>query len=161
MPSLNTTEQPSPTESHFNSLEGGENESPEKFEDRTPEQQVAKRYRCEFCSKSFDGRRSFNAHTLIHTSDKPHQCKLCNKSFAERKRFNAHMSQHRRKERYQCKLCDDESFADKRKFRIHRLRHVFKKTYQCEKCEKILQCQESIGNAQEYGTSMQICTFII
>ena len=87
-----------------------------------------KRYSCDLCPKSFDGKRTLINHKLTHTKDrKRYPCDLCDKSFVHEWNVEQHRKTHfEEKKRYPCDICG-RSYTSKSNVRSHqRYKHKIK-----------------------------------
>ena len=53
-----------------------------------------KRFHCEVCSYSCDGRANMEKHKRVHTKEKPFKCPACSKCFSQKGNLKIHMLTH-------------------------------------------------------------------
>ena len=85
-----------------------------------------KRYSCDLCPKSFDGKRTLINHKLTHTKDrKRYPCDLCDKSFSLNEHLQTHRRRHTGEKPFSCEICQ-KSFTAYSTLYNHRKTHANK-----------------------------------
>ncbi|XP_047114679.1 zinc finger protein 33B-like isoform X1 [Schistocerca piceifrons] len=96
-------------------------------------------YMCEFCGKSFRGRKSLKEHHLAnHSEVKPFKCDQCDKNYGSLASLDIHKATHSTETPYLCDLCG-KSFKHINNLRSHKRCHMddsYKNRQLCTKCGK-------------------------
>lgn len=64
-----------------------------------------KLYKCEVCDKEVTTKMSLQAHTRIHTGEKPFPCSACDQKFKTRSHLITHSVVHTKEKPFPCKVC--------------------------------------------------------
>ncbi|GAB1601358.1 uncharacterized protein LOC115217058 [Argonauta hians] len=56
-----------------------------------------KRFKCDFCEKSFSSASNMREHHRTHTGERPYTCEICGKTFAQSSTHSKHVQIHRKK----------------------------------------------------------------
>ncbi|KAL3175265.1 hypothetical protein MRX96_010884 [Rhipicephalus microplus] len=113
--------------------------------------ETARKYRCLFCSKSFQTTFSVSRHMKnIHLFDHEHGCELCPHKFATVKEKADHMAKAhvvampKGKRVHKCTDCDFESESMGR-FERHRASHTGVYPYECTECPRRFAAKEELS----------------
>lgn len=93
------------------------------------------KYRCEECSKCFNGNYKLRRHMLSHSKVKPFQCEECQQRFSQRGHLKEHMRKHTGSRPFECTECGS-SFTRSGNLKTHMRIHTGEKVYNCEYCAK-------------------------
>ncbi|GIY16472.1 hypothetical protein CEXT_423011 [Caerostris extrusa] len=96
---------------------------------------VARRYKCNFCDKTYSRRSNLNKHVRTHNGDKPYQCTECDKSYDYPYQLRDHNYKHTGEKPHSCGECG-KCFADKSNLRVHLRSHTGERPFACNKCSK-------------------------
>lgn len=90
-------------------------------------------FACGTCGKRFMNNRTLEAHTRIHTGEKPFVCTVCNKAFTQQGNLINHSRIHSNPRSYNCEVCG-KSFNQRATLKDHSLLHTGEKPHVCSKC---------------------------
>ncbi|XP_052132060.1 gastrula zinc finger protein XlCGF49.1-like [Frankliniella occidentalis] len=97
---------------------------------------VAKKWKCPYCDKSFRKSRVLKKHVTLHTHKRRHPCDLCEKSFGQKYHLDRHRLLHTGERPYQCAECS-KPFTTKYNLDAHFSRaHLSEKPHQCQMCHR-------------------------
>ncbi|GIY75596.1 hypothetical protein CDAR_175421 [Caerostris darwini] len=96
---------------------------------------VAKRYKCNFCDKTYPRRSDLSKHVHTHNDDKPYKCAKCGKSYNYPYQLRDHSYKHTGDSPHSCGECG-KCFVDKSNLRVHLRSHAGERPYACNKCSK-------------------------
>ena len=113
------------------------------------DQKSGKRYKCEYCEKSFLHVSKFLVHKRVHIDSQNYICEQCGKAYKYLRSLKKHLRSHQGPLVIKCKWCPAK-FNDKKTLRLHEQNHTF---FKCEKCDKTF--------VWESAFSKHICPFKI
>ncbi|KAG5888735.1 hypothetical protein JTB14_032011 [Gonioctena quinquepunctata] len=97
-----------------------------------------KKFKCEFCEKTFVSAVYLNAHKRYHSGDRPHICPFCGKGFITTSDLYHHEKIHVNKRAYTCEKCpkafNTSSDLHKHNICVHIDRSQWK--YVCNSCDR-------------------------
>ena len=121
---------------------------------KMPDNEQAKRHKCEICDKDFKSKAILRAHfNHFHNQKQQSICDICNKGgFRNQSQLVLHMkSIHENKKEYKCNSCG-KTFSTGVNLKTHiNGVHNGQKNYKCDSCEKIL---STAGNLKTHINSV-------
>ena len=121
-------------------------------------QNMANKYPCTMCVKSFLSPSKLAIHMLTHTGEKLHKCAQCNKSFSQAAHLKTHLLAHTGVKLHQCAQCD-KPFSRAGHLKTHMLTHSGVHLYKCEQCNKAFIWTLNDSHAYpQWGKTPQMCT---
>uniref|UniRef100_A0A182IKT5 Uncharacterized protein n=1 Tax=Anopheles atroparvus TaxID=41427 RepID=A0A182IKT5_ANOAO len=136
-----------------------------------PAHSGTKKFRCEYCEKSFTYDTSLRKHLNIHRGIRNHRCGYCDQSFCDRTSLRYHEAKHREERKFSCGECSDTFFTTsqlkqhsyiahrERAFRCdlcgsmfplkhhledHMIKHTDERPYGCTMCEKVFKRRKQL-----------------
>ncbi|XP_060126874.1 zinc finger protein 585A-like [Zootoca vivipara] len=97
------------------------------------EKQDKRKERCPVCGKMFKWKSSLDAHSKVHTGEKPFKCLECGKGFSRSSSVTSHEKIHRGEKPYECAECG-KSFIRRDSLISHQRIHTGEKPYKCLEC---------------------------
>lgn len=94
-----------------------------------------KPYECEICEKRFNNKANLSKHKLIHANKRPFVCNICGQTYRQSYDLKRHMTTHSEEKAFRCNQCE-KSFARKTYLQRHMLTHTGEKKFQCSLCER-------------------------
>ena len=76
-----------------------------------------KRFKCQYCEKTFIRKNKCTSHERVNTGEKPYNYEHCEKSFADKTKFGTHKRIHTGEKPYKCQHCDKSENIS-----VHRLK---------------------------------------
>ena len=122
---------------------------------------LATRYTCQYCAKSFSTKQNLISHERLHTGDRPFPCSECSKRFTnaaslKQHHFNWHSPDHYR--RHKCPVCD-KGFFKVKQLKTHMVTHSDERPFKCGDCDKAfkLECSLVVHKRTHSGFRPHIC----
>ncbi|CAL8312109.1 unnamed protein product [Arctogadus glacialis] len=97
--------------------------------------EMAKRFGCAQCGKSFRCFSQLEIHQRSHTGEKPFRCTLCGKRYAQKGHLYTHQRTHTGEKPYGCPICG-KGFIQKCTLDMHQRTHTGEKPFVCGQCGK-------------------------
>lgn len=97
-----------------------------------------KKFKCEYCGKSYAIKYTFDQHVKTHTEGRP-KCPECGSTFASAFSLFRHRAKnHNLEHNYTTHKCDqcDKSFFSVSELTLHQQRHSSKREHKCTECKK-------------------------
>ncbi len=115
-----------------------------------------RKYKCDFCDRTFLQKQGLKAHTYTHTGEKPYQCECCDEKFRRRDRLNYHMMENHPGVLHKCGVCY-KSFASESTLRLHEARMHFEYRYpfKCARCKRGFASDEERSAHQKTHTDAE------
>ena len=143
--------------------------------------------KCNFCSKMFSRKWTYDRHLMTHTGEKPDPCPICNKYFRGPDDLRIHMRIHENK-RYACEICGmqirtlsvlkkhllkhsggendlicefcGKQFQGNANLLNHKKTHVDRRDYKCDFCNKIFRQKNTLKShtRSHLGIKMFACS---
>lgn len=95
-----------------------------------------KKYKCDFCSKTYCYSSSLGVHMKSHTGERNYKCQDCGQAFVSGTILKQHVRRHTGEKPYTCTLCE-KSFTQRGTLERHiRKMHQKGKLFACKVCGK-------------------------
>lgn len=93
------------------------------------------RFKCQYCTQTFEQRIEYITHQNMHANDRPYNCPLCNESFKQRRSLKYHIKHHNGERPYKCIYCE-KAFKEKYHLTVHIRTHTGERPFACTICGK-------------------------
>ncbi|XP_013388623.1 zinc finger protein 431-like [Lingula anatina] len=94
-----------------------------------------KRFKCQYCDKTYTQKEDWRVHERRHTGEKPFKCQHCDKKFYRKYSCDQHEKLMHIDRPYQCKVCF-KPFPTTKDCEEHESTHTVQRPYQCQYCDR-------------------------